>query len=319
MNQENTIVTHRPSRLRIYWEVTKKLTEFVGFVIKPNTAKLYDNIGDDITGFGGKDFQNLNRPLWLNEGFWKEANTYPQACEALATLVGDAAALSPEDTVLDLGFGFGDQDLFWVEKYNVKKITGINISPLQVEIARKRIGMYHLQDRIEVMLGTATKIPFPDNSFSKVIAMECALHFNTREKFFKEAFRVLQPGGKLVTTDMLPLPGNVPRDFWKKVRLRSMSVTERNMYDRNKYIDKLENLNFINTSKNSIRNYVFPGMAKYRNLRLMEGKKMEEVVVALSPEEIEKCEGVQIWENAYGINDYVLFTAEKPMVRVKFF
>ena len=313
MKQENVTADRKPGHFKTYWKIIKKLMEFLGFVIKPNTAKLYDAIGDDITGLGNKDYRNLDRPLWLNEGFWKEANTYPKECEALATLVGDSAKLSSKDEVLDLGFGFGDQDIFWVKNYNVKKITGINISPLEVRVAQKRIEMKGLAERITVMVGTATQIPFPDNSFDKVIAMESAMHFNTREEFFKEAFRVLKPAGKLVTTDMIPLPGSIQRGFWKKLRLRSMSVSGKNMYDRNKYIDKLDSLNFVKTTKHSIRNYVFPGMAKYRSHRLMENKEKEEVIVELSMEEIEKCEGVQLWEQAYGINDYVLFTAEKPM------
>jgi hypothetical protein len=37
---------------------------------------------------------------------------------------------------------------------------------------------------------TKAELNFPDNSFNSVICVEAALHFNTREKFLREAWRV---------------------------------------------------------------------------------------------------------------------------------
>ena len=43
--------------------------------------------------------------LYLNLGYWKTARTIDEACEALATLVAEAAAMRPDDDVVDVGFG----------------------------------------------------------------------------------------------------------------------------------------------------------------------------------------------------------------------
>jgi ubiquinone/menaquinone biosynthesis C-methylase UbiE len=47
----------------------------------------------------------------------------------------------------------------------------------------------------------------PDASVDRVVALECAFHFSTREEFFREAFRVLRRGGAIATADLLARPG----------------------------------------------------------------------------------------------------------------
>lgn len=55
---------------------------------------------------------------------------------------------------------------------------------------------------------------YKKNSIDLIVCVEAALHFNTRQYFFNEAFRVLKKGGVLVLTDATFLPERRKRYQW---------------------------------------------------------------------------------------------------------
>jgi ubiquinone/menaquinone biosynthesis C-methylase UbiE len=208
------------------------------------------------------------RGLYLNLGYWKNAQTIDKACEALADLVGRTATMGPDDEVVDVGYGFAEQDVFWMEHFAPRRITGLNVTLSQVRIARERIHAVGLTDRIDLREGSATAMPLLDASCDVVTAVECAFHFNTRETFFAEALRVLRPGGRLVLADVLR---NAPdaRCFRRGVQdltwaafARKFAVPSENGDERDAYADKLRTAGFTDVRVTSIRDYVFPGWHK---------------------------------------------------------
>jgi MPBQ/MSBQ methyltransferase len=141
--------------------------------------------------FGNSDF--------MNYGYWEEGvNNQKEACENLIEkLLSFIPSKSKSGTILDVACGKGATARYLLKYYPPQNITGINISEKQLETAKANA------QGCTFLLMNATQLHFGDNSFDNIICVEAAFHFDTREKFLGEAYRVLKPGGHLVLSDIL--------------------------------------------------------------------------------------------------------------------
>ena len=84
------------------------------------------------------------------------------------------------------------------------QIEGVDMDPKALDKARANIQKAGLENKITVQQANAMKLPFPDNSFDVVIneAMLTMLRGQAKEKAIAEYYRVLKPGGRLLTHDV---------------------------------------------------------------------------------------------------------------------
>ena len=275
-------------------------------------AEYYQKIGDDVVPTLNDAFVNEKKPLWLNLGYWKEARTYKTACEDMARLLANSGKFKDVNNLLDVGFGFGEQDLLWVTEFGVKHIEGVNITPLHVEVANERKKSSNLSERINYQIGNAVNLSFEENTFDRVVALESACHFKPRVDFFKESYRVLKNEGMLVIADMVSKEGEVVTRKSQKKGREEIYIPHENAITKNVYLKQLKEAGFEIVTAFSIAPYVYAGARKYFYARAF-GRNVEQSI-KLKEKDFLSSKGPKVWGRAYGLSDYVIFVAQKKEV-----
>jgi ubiquinone/menaquinone biosynthesis C-methylase UbiE len=109
-------------------------------------------------------------------------------------------ALEPPERgqVLEIGFGHGQALELLARRRPLRLLAGVDHSELMVRTASRRLAGRHGDAALDLRLGEAARLPFDDEAFDLVYAVNSYHLWPDREAALAEIAGVLKPGGDVV-------------------------------------------------------------------------------------------------------------------------
>jgi SAM-dependent methyltransferase len=153
---------------------------------------------------------------YLNFGLWEDGITdYVAAAERLLLRLAEKIRLGRKSRLLDVACGMGTQDLFFMRRFACEAIEALDLTAKHISVATERNSFPNITYRV----GDACVLPFGTNEFTHVTAIEGIVHFNPRERFLREAHRVLEEGGAIGMSDFCL--GRRPENGFERLVIRA--------------------------------------------------------------------------------------------------
>jgi tocopherol O-methyltransferase len=185
-----------------------------------------------------QEFYDASSGLWeriwgehMHHGYYGEDGNLKKLDRRLAQIDlieelltwADDFTTNPPQNILDVGCGIGGSSLYLAEKFGAK-VTGITLSPVQVNRAQERATAAGLAAKTDFQVANALDMPFENGSFDLVWSLESGEHMPDKAKFLEECYRVLKPGGKLILATWChrPTTATTPLNSFEKKHLQDI-------------------------------------------------------------------------------------------------
>jgi len=199
------------SFMRNHREAYKKGQETGNYL--PGVCNYYTLMSDVITATSGPfwHFVPMFRNLSRIENHHKYHQTLTQYLEA-----------KQSDKVLEIGCGFGEMGR-QVATISGASVTGLTMADAEIVGGNQRIRSAGLQDRCNMVQGNYHKLPFEANSFDKVFGIYTLKYSADPSQAIAEAARVLKPGGKFLSYEILVTDKYDPSDQMQRYYVDNIS------------------------------------------------------------------------------------------------
>ena len=168
----------------------------------------------------------------LHFGYYdSKAINHQQAIVRANEVLAEFGAIKKGARIVDAGCGLG-QSSEWLAKNLNAEVTGISIVPKQVHAINKRLHQKPVAN-VDFKVADYLNMPFEDGTIDIVWAFESVCHAADKSMFYKEAYRVLKPGGKVVMAEyirtsrpMKPAQENLLQEIFKAWAIPDLDTIE---------------------------------------------------------------------------------------------
>lgn len=179
----------------------------------------------------------------------------PDSVTDISLGCGDPTAIAnlrAGETVLDLGSG-GGIDCFLSAKAvgPTGRVIGVDMTDSMLELANKNKAKLGLTN-VEFRKGEIEDLPVESDSVDVIIS-NCVINLSPdKDAVFREAFRILKPGGRFTVSDMVT-KGQFPEQLRQNVNAWSGCIS--GALDINDYLAKLQSAGFAEVAVESHKSY----------------------------------------------------------------
>jgi len=179
-------------------------------------------------------------------GYSEEIDRMPQSVTESFAGCGNPVALATlkeGETVLDLGAGAGLDAFLAAEKVGrTGRVIGLDMTPEMIQKAKKNAGKLGVKN-VEFRAGDIEDMPIEDKTVDVIIS-NCVINLAPdKDKVFREAYRVLKPGGRMLLSDIVAeseLPEEVRDDAEAWTGCIAGALPEK------EYLQSIERAGFVN-------------------------------------------------------------------------
>lgn len=142
--------------------------------------------------------------------------------------IADALGIDASSTVLDIGSGLGGAARALAELRGCT-VVGVDLTPAFCEAATALSQWTGLATRTSFHVGDATALAFEDASFDAAVTIHAAMNIPDKPAVYREAHRVLRPGGTFVVYDVLQGEGGdvrYPVPWARDASISHLATTE---------------------------------------------------------------------------------------------
>jgi sarcosine/dimethylglycine N-methyltransferase len=116
--------------------------------------------------------------------------------------LAELAGITADAAVLDVGSGIGGPARFLAATYGCQ-VTGVDLSAPFVDAARYLTERTGQSGQVSFQAASALELPFEDGLFDVVLLQHVAMNIADRVLLYREIRRMLKPGGRFATYDVV--------------------------------------------------------------------------------------------------------------------
>jgi len=167
------------------------------------------------------------------------------------------ADLMEGETVLDLGAGAGIDVFLAANRVGSEgHVIGVDMTEEMIKKANKTAKKYGYKN-VEFRLGEIENLPVDDNSVDVIIS-NCVINLSPDKlRTYKEAYRVLKPGGRILISDLVT-EGELPEKIRKNLDAWAGCIA--GALEKKKYIRTIRKAGFRKVKIVSQNTYYEPGL-----------------------------------------------------------